>query len=187
MPKGLVGFAEGINPSDARTTSSGPGLIFKHFFLATMFAAENAGKPHITSVTNRAKTFRTRIKGAKHMQLATLRMGTLKAERNAMKDDVDPLSGIPLGYVGAAKILVDRSPGAGEPIRSLDWNPLAGIPLEYDEDDALTAEELGLVGANDAEPTILSFYAGKSFAAGRAAHNQYLVSRGKPPIPTGKK
>lgn len=103
-----------------------------------------------------------------------LRNETQRDERNAMRDDIP--TGVPRTF---------RSPGDGEKIRTLDWNPIDDIALPVDE--AWSAEDLGLTGAGakDGEPSTLNFYAGKSFAEGRAEHNRYLISTGRAPIPAG--
>lgn len=67
------------------------------------------------------------------MTFTTMRMETLKAERNAMRDDVE-----------------SQRTGSADP------------------DD----------GANDAEPTMMSFFNGKPYAVGLAAYNEYLASKG---------
>jgi hypothetical protein len=134
---------------------------------------------------------------------ATLRMGTLKAERNAVTDNVDDggesqrvaarramewqkklTEGLPSG---AERVMFPGGPHATGPVRELRWNPSDDAPLDIDP--ILTDEDLEAIsgGAKDAEPTVLSFYAGRPFSEGRKAHNQYRISRGLLPISEGKK
>ncbi|HEY1810281.1 MAG TPA: hypothetical protein VGG42_17085, partial [Acidobacteriaceae bacterium] len=37
------------------------------------------------------------------------------------------------------------------------------------------------------EPSVMSFYAGRNYSEGRTLLNQHLVSRGKAPIPEGRR
>jgi hypothetical protein len=82
-------------------------------------------------------------------------------------------------------------PGPHEtgPVRELNWDPSLGIAPSIDPIDNLTKEDLDVVfgAAKDAAPSVMSFYAGKSFADGRAAHNRYRISQGLAPISEGKK
>lgn len=89
-----------------------------------------------------------------------LRMETLSVERNSMKDDVRE-----------AKIFrADKVQERLSPLQSVD------VP---------SAEELR--GAKDAEPSVLSFYNGRTFSEGRKLHNAYLVANGRPPLSEGQK
>jgi hypothetical protein len=56
------------------------------------------------------------------------------------------------------------------------------------DDELPTLEELGIGdSARDAEPSVMSLYNGKPFVEGRAAHNAWLVSHGRGPIPHGRR
>jgi hypothetical protein len=134
---------------------------------------------------------------------AKLRMQTLRAERSATTDvHLDTESN--LGDVRRAKEwqrkLGEEIPDGTErvtfpgphstgPVRELRWNPSDGIAPDIDPIDNLTDEDLHVVfgAAKDAQPTVMSFYAGKSFSEGRRLHNQHRVSQGLRPIPEGKK
>lgn len=49
------------------------------------------------------------------------------------------------------------------------------------------AEQQQEQGAADAQPRVMDFYNGVTFAQGRAAHNASLIARGLSPIPEGRK
>jgi hypothetical protein len=63
----------------------------------------------------------------------------------------------------------------------------AKLQDKQDEPNMLSELRLEDMGAADAHPRAMDFYAGRTFAAGRALHNQALVSQGRPPIPEGRK
>jgi hypothetical protein len=128
-------------------------------------------------------------------QLTTLRMGTLSANRNAVADNVD--DGGETQRTGTARAEAwqrearaeippavtrptFRSPGAGEKIRELNWNPLDGLAPEIDPVVSLSDEDLEAVygGVKDTEPSVLSFFNGKPYSEGLKAYNEHLASKG---------
>jgi hypothetical protein len=131
-------------------------------------------------------------------------MGLLSDDRNAMKDDVDDYGQSQREGINRAKEwqrkLGEEIPTGTErvtfpgphdtaPVRELNWNPSDGIAPEIDPIANLTDEDLDVVfgAAKDAQPSVMSFYAGKSFSEGRRLHNQHRVSQGLRPIPEGRK
>lgn len=139
-----------------------------------------------------------------------LRMGTLKASRSAVTDDLESQR---RGMENAkkwqddesAKIFSDRSgPAPSESILSSTYGwpqtsmtvttpedvyARARAEAEVPDEDVPDVHELGIfdMGAKDAAPTMMSFYAGKSFIEGRKAHNAYLISKGLSPIAEGSR
>jgi hypothetical protein len=129
-------------------------------------------------------------------QLATLRMGTLSANRNAVADNVDDggasqRAGTARATAWQRKASTEippavpcptfRSPGAGEKIRELDWNPLDGVAPEIDPVVSLSDEDLEAVygGATDAAPErpwTDFFNNGKPYAENVREYNEYLAS-----------
>jgi hypothetical protein len=137
------------------------------------------------------------------MTFEQLRMQTLRASRSATTDvrlDTDSnLEDVRRAKAWQKELgeeipsgterVTFPGPHASGPVRELRWNPSDGIAPEIDPTANLTDEDLDVVfgAAKDAAPSVLSFYAGQSFAEGRKRHNEYLVSRGLRPIPEGKK
>jgi hypothetical protein len=128
-------------------------------------------------------------------QLATLRMETLLAAHSAITDDVwdggeSQRTGTDTARAWQRKASAEipravpcttfRSPGAGEKIRELDWNPSDGIAPEIDPVVSLSDEDLQVVfgGVKDAEPSVLSFFNGKPYSEGLKAYNEHLASKG---------
>ena len=65
--------------------------------------------------------------------------------------------------------------------------PLPPAPRPKEVDEPCTLQDLGIEGAQDAQPRTVDFYAGRDFAEGRRAHNDHLISNGQAPIPKGRK
>ncbi len=71
-----------------------------------------------------------------------------------------------------------------------EQNAGIGDAAPTEDDELPTLRELGIgdaAGAQDPEPAVMSWYAGKPFSEGRAAHNRYLISTGRAPIPAGRR
>jgi hypothetical protein len=118
-------------------------------------------------------------------QLATLRMEGLSANRNAVADSVEnertgtarakawqreASAEIPSGVPRTSF----RSPGAGEKIRELKWDPFDGIAPEIDPVENLSDR--------DAEPEISwtdFFNNGRPYAENVREYNEHLASKGE--------
>jgi hypothetical protein len=141
-----------------------------------------------------------------------MRMQTLKAERNAVSDDTESQRAAMARAKAwqdeeSAKIFEGRSgpaPSESTLSSSRSWPESSmrmGTTTPQDvyararseaeqaaNDEPPTMAELGLIeDVGGMQDSVMSFYAGKPFTEGRKAHNQYLVSRGKAPIPEGRK
>jgi hypothetical protein len=148
------------------------------------------------------------------MNFTRLRMNTLAAERNGMKDDTesqrramanakkwqdDESAKIFSGRSGPAPSESTLASSRGWPRSSMTTTTVDQLErqariqaeAEVEDEDLPTMAELGIIedmgGAKDAEPSTLSFYAGKSYQEGRRAHNAYRASKGFAPIPEGSK
>jgi hypothetical protein len=128
-------------------------------------------------------------------QLATLRMEGLSANRNAVADSVEnertgtarakawqreASAEIPSGVPRTSF----RSPGAGEKIRELKWDPFDGIAPEIDPVENLSDRDLEAVfgGVADAEPEISwtdFFNNGRPYAENVREYNEHLASKGE--------
>jgi hypothetical protein len=145
-------------------------------------------------------------------QFTTTLMGLLSDDRNAMKDDVESqrraMANAKRWQDGeSAKIFAGRSgpaPSEATLSSSYDWPKTsmtttspsdvyarARSQAETEGDEPNALDEFDLEdrpsGAQDSEPTIMSFYAGRAFSEGRKMHNAYLVSQGRRPIPEGRR
>jgi hypothetical protein len=125
-------------------------------------------------------------------QLATLGMGRLSANRNAMADDVDDYGESQRAATARAKAsqreasaampsnverVVWSQSAADEPIETNTWNPIddrTGGDMDF---DSIPVDALSSAAA-DAAPSVLSFFNGKPYAEGVKAYRDHLVSRG---------
>lgn len=58
---------------------------------------------------------------------------------------------------------------------------------EEDKLNELLLEDMGSSAAGDAEPSMMAFFNGKSYADGRAAYNAARIARGLAPLPEGRR
>ena len=146
------------------------------------------------------------------MNLDRLRMQTLRASRSAVTDDIQSQregmaraqkwqdsesEKIFAGKNGPGPSEATVSSSHGWPRSSMeitspnDVYARARSQAENAGDEPNALDEFDLEdrpsGAQDSEPRLMSFYAGRSYSEGRKLHNAFLVSQGRSPLPEGRR
>lgn len=108
-----------------------------------------------------------------------------------------PWAGVTGREIGRALVVSGRAakPARAERIpeliaREVIASAIGDAAPAEDNDELPTLQELGIgdaAGTQDSEPAVSSWYCGRPFSEGRKAHNAWLVSHGRGPIPDGRR